>query len=341
MKTAFLLTRSGYEPPIHASGRPVITAALMLLLLISETSMMGQSLRFLPAAKIGEISNPEMNEISGIASGRTNADVLWAHKDSGGQANIMAFTKNGTHLATYLLRGARHDDWEDMAIGPGPDPKTNYLYIIDSGNNKGLTNKTCTIYRLAEPKIKAQQGFTVALDMVSTLPVKYPDALRHDCETLLSDPVSGDLFLCTRDRWNDDKGCMKVYRYPASDQVDDKLFTLLHVADVPLTCKTVGSKKSDRQMAVGGDISADGSFVLIRTTSKRKNGPKRVLLWGRTDGSDLWDCFQQPPCEMPAADEPQGEAICFAADGSGYYTISEGVCPPIYYFAREMTDGQK
>ena len=37
---------------------------------------------------------------------------------------------------------------------------------------------------------------------------------------------------------------------------------------------------------------------------------------------------------MPLRSEPAGEAIGFAADGSGYFTVSEGNYPPIYYFER-------
>jgi hypothetical protein len=41
------------------------------------------------------------------------------------------------------------------------------------------------------------------------------------------------------------------------------------------------------------------------------------------------------------ATEPQGEAVCFAADGAGYYTVSERLYEPIYYFAQERRPGQK
>ena len=42
-----------------------------------------------------------------------------------------------------------------------------------------------------------------------------------------------------------------------------------------------------------------------------------------------------PPRKMPYKLEQQGEAIDFAAKGNGYYTISEGVHPEVYYYEIE------
>ncbi len=39
------------------------------------------------------------------------------------------------------------------------------------------------------------------------------------------------------------------------------------------------------------------------------------------------------PIALPVANEPQGEGICFDRQGKGYYTISEGRHPTLYYFA--------
>ena len=87
-------------------------------------------------------------------------------------------------------------------------------------------------------------------------------------------------------------------------------------------------------MAVGGDISRDGSLVIIRTKPKRRNKSlsQRVLLWRREPGTKLWKAFDNPLCVMPSLWEPQGEAVCFDADGLGYFTVSEGNSQPIYYF---------
>ena len=50
---------------------------------------------------------------------------------------------------------------------------------------------------------------------------------------------------------------------------------------------------------------------------------------------NLWDAFSGQECNIPLKVEPQGEAICFDPEGCGYYTISENLYQPIYYFQRQ------
>ena len=42
--------------------------------------------------------------------------------------------------------------------------------------------------------------------------------------------------------------------------------------------------------------------------------------------------MQRKPIELFYKPEKQGEAIGFTLDGKGYYTTSEGVFAPIYYY---------
>lgn len=309
---------------------------LMFCFLLSAASQPdGECPCFLEPSAAGSVQCAELNELSGIAASRSG-DFLWGHNDHGNAARLYAFSPQGEHLGVCSLVDVVNNDWEDMAIGPGPDPNVNYIYIADTGNNDGLADGTFTVLRLPEPGFKtASQPRNIEATGIERLTVRYPDGLRHDCETLLVDPVNGDLYLCTRDRWNDDGGKMKVYCYPSAKQQSGAVYSLRHETDVQLSFSSRGSKKPDWEMAVGGDISPDGQFVIIRTTSKRKNGPKRILLWPRSKGALLADCFSRPPCVLDAADEEQGEAICFAADGKGFYTVSEGDASPIYYYVRQ------
>jgi hypothetical protein len=308
----------------------VLGATAIVLFLLLTVTAEGQRPQFLSGSQVGTIANESLDEISGIAVSRKNVDVLWAHNDSGDKARVLAFNTQGTHLGIYNLADANNNDWEDMAIGPGPDPNKDYLYISDMGNNDGLTDHTYSIYRVAEPQVNtSQKPVNVELNNVDTFPLKYPDNLRHDCETILVDPVNSDIYLCTRDRWGDDNGVMKIYRYP-SPHISNVTYILKHVADVKL---------GSGEMAVGGDISLNGSLMIIRTKPKHydKGVPQRIILWQRREGTNLWNAFDNPMCVVPSLPEPQGEAICFEANGCGYYTISEHRYQPIYYFAR---DGQ-
>lgn len=315
----------------------ILTGVIVTALLLLIGAVKGQCPQFLPGSQVGTIAHESLDEISGIAASRKNVDVLWAHNDSGSEARLWAFNTQGTHLGIYNLADAVNNDWEDMAIGPGPDPNKDYLYIGDVGNNDGLTEHTYSIYRVPEPNVSAsQEPVTVDLNDVDTLLVEYPDSLRHGCETILVDPVNSDIYLCSRDRWNDDHGLMRVYRFPASQHTPDVACTLQHVADVQLMDLSENNPKN-WEMAVGGDISLNGSLVIIRTKPKRydKGVPQRVLLWQRGIGTDLWSAFDNPVCVVPSLYEPQGEAVCFDANGCGYYTISEDTYQPIYQFVRD------
>ena len=79
--------------------------------------------------------------------------------------------------------------------------------------------------------------------------------------------------------------------------------------------------------ATGGDVSPDGSKLLIR-------GYANASLWQRPADGQLWQALATPAIVVPLVAEPQGEAICFDADGLGYYTTSEGAHQPIHYFRR-------
>jgi hypothetical protein len=65
----------------------------------------------------------------------------------------------------------------------------------------------------------------------------------------------------------------------------------------------------------------------------------QVFYWQRADGRTLlFDLLQTEPEVLTYQPEPQGEAIGFAADGSGYFTLSEaqsGIEPRLYFYPRE------
>lgn len=70
----------------------------------------------------------KIEETSGIEFFKND---LLTHNDSGGKPNLYRFTEHGDLINKYLIEGAENNDWEDIA------QDKNYLYISDSGNNKG------------------------------------------------------------------------------------------------------------------------------------------------------------------------------------------------------------
>ena len=82
------------------------------------------------------------------------------------------------------------------------------------------------------------------------------------------------------------------------------------------------------EMLVAGEITDDGSRILIRRA--HNNG---AWMFNRSPGEDVEAVLQfQTPCDLPLANESQGEAIAASPDNLGFYTTSEGVAEPIYYY---------
>jgi len=275
--------------------------------------------RFGEPVALGRVAYDPIREASGIVASRTHRDVLWTHNDSGDEPRLYALTPRGEHLGVYTLAGATARDWEDIALGPGPDPGVDYLYVGDIGDNEARYDRKY-VYRVPEPVVRAgQPPVDTTLTGVERITLQYPDG-RADAETLLLDPLTKDLYIVTKRNTT-----VTVYRaaYPPSttEAVVMEPAATLRLAPVP-------GLSSDGQGAVGGDVSPSGLEVLLKTYA-------RVYYWQRASGAQ--PLFTPPPMTLPYIAEPQGEAIGWAADGSGYYTLSEeraGIPATVYFYPR-------
>jgi len=251
-----------------------------------------------------------VREASGIVASRKNTGVLWVHNDSGDRPQLFAIDTKAKLLGVCTVAQARARDWEDIAVGPGPEPGRDYLYIGDIGDNQGRYSSV-RIYRVPEPEIDAGRPFgRRGIGPAESIELAYPDRPR-DAETLLVDPQTKDIYLITkRELFN------RVYRapYPQSTTAPT---VLTRVATLPWG------------FAVAGDVSPDGREIIVRS-------PYNASLWQRPDGQPLWKAFEQKPVGIPLVSEPQGEGIAFDGEGRGYFTISEMEHPPLYYFARAL-----
>jgi len=254
----------------------------------------------------GTIANPMIREASGIAASRRHPGVLWAHNDSGDAPMVYALGVDGSDLGAYAV-DALAFDWEDIAIGPGPDPSVDYLYVGDIGDNLGIRRKV-TIYRFPEPE--PGRGGTVA-DVVR-LDLSYP-VPGLDAESLIVDPITGDVLIVTKSETDPEA---LVMRAAAED--------LSATGAAPMT--EVGIFRLEPNVFVtGADIDATGTVIAFR-------GYNEVWLWSRSD-LRFETTFSASPCAAPSPDEIQGEAIAFEPNGFGYYTVSEGRSPAINHVA--------
>jgi hypothetical protein len=247
---------------------------------------------------LGVIEHPDLVEASGLVESLANEHVFWAHNDRNNQNRLFAFNEAGQHLGIFYLDTIANRDWEGLAIGPGPIDQTDYLYIGDIGDNEAVFDVKY-IYRVPEPDVSFDQSpVEETLSGIDTISYRYPDGSR-DAETLMIDPQTGDIYVVSKREFED----IRVYRAPYP-QSTSEVITLEHVSTL------------DLWQIVGGDISTSGKEILLKSYTE-------VYYWKRPATGNLWEAFNDPPTLLPYIEEIQGEAICWAADSLGYYTLSE------------------
>jgi hypothetical protein len=264
----------------------------------------------LVSSTAGPVADTALNEVSGVDQGVVNPSLYWMHNDSGDSARVFAVNAAGITQRIYNITGASAVDWEDMAVGPGPQQSQSYLYLGDIGDN-AMSRSQITVYRVPEPTVVA--GTATSLAGVEALRLQYPDG-AHNAEAMLIDPLNGDLVIIEKVSQG---GPSRVYRAPGN-LAGGSTTTMSLVTTLSLP---VGSASR----VTGGDVSADGSQIAVRTYGG-------VLLWNRSPGTTLWATLMTAPCNGPVPNEVQGEAIAFNADGRGYLTLSEGTKPALHFY---------
>jgi hypothetical protein len=200
-------------------------------------------------------------------------------------------------------------DCEDIAAGPGPVKGKSYVYLGDIGDNDSI-RPYLTVYRMEE-KTGWLNNETSNVDAVP-LNLKYPDGPK-DAETLMIDPVEKLIYIVSKRR-----DSVTVYTTPLNYKPNDTVI-------LTKRCKLFFKGLKVFKWITAGDISKDGSQIVLKSYEK-------VYYWIRKGNEPVWKTMQTKPKEPFYIPEKQGEAIGFTPDGKGYYTTSEGVYSPIYYY---------
>ena len=262
---------------------------------------------------MGTVANEAINEVSGVVESRKNPGVLWVHNDSGDTPRLFALTPEGVHLGIYNLMDAPQGDWEDLAVGQDPDTGEHLLYVGDVGDN-GHNRENVQVHVVSEPVVSATQA-PVEADVTGFMVVlSYPDDGTFDSETLLVDPVSTDIYLVTKELGD----TFGVYRKLAPHLAGEE-------AVLELVAEPTSEGVSSYGVTTGGEFSPLGDQIIIRGY-----GPNGRV-WLRDGSVNLTETFAASPCEVVLPVELQAESVCFAADGSGLYTIPEGSAATIQF----------
>jgi hypothetical protein len=262
------------------------------------------------------LKDPALKEVSGVAASRINKSVLYVHNDSGDTSRFFAISPTGQLLSTFYFKADAANkttnvtDCEDIAVGPGPEKAKSYIYLGDIGDNHNSRN-IITVYRFQEPSVAGVKPPSEI--KTEAYHLKYPDG-AHDAETLMIDPVDRLMYIITKR-----EDSVGVYTAPLNTSFTDTISlqkkAKLHFTGLPLM-----------KWITAGDISADGSEVLVKSYQK-------VYFWKRQSNEPIWKTLQRKPTELPYTMEKQGEAIGFTTNGKGYYTTSEGKNAPIRYYS--------
>jgi hypothetical protein len=249
----------------------------------------------------------ELNEASGLADSQKQLGFLWTHEDAGSPDELYLLNRQGKLMGKINIPFYNYD-WEDMAIGPGPQTNETYLYIGDVGDNSS-TRDIKRIYRFPEPS-----SISSTITAYDRIEFRYPDG-TFDAETILLDPLKRDLYVVTK--WLPKA---RLYRL-AYPQSTTQIITAEKVGEM-----TVGSDLT------GGAISMTGTEIIVR-------GYSAIYYWKRKPEETVGEVLLQSPTKsLPYQFEPQGEAVCFDKDNKGYFTLSERNIAPsvnLYFYARK------
>ncbi|MFM9837054.1 MAG: hypothetical protein ACKVOQ_02255 [Cyclobacteriaceae bacterium] len=235
-----------------------------------------------------------LHEASGLIESIANPQYFWTLNDSGNPAEVFLIDQKANIQMVCKLRGIDNRDFEDITMGAGPVEGKNYIYAADIGDNLSRYSIKL-IYRFEEP-LFTEGNSEIEITDFDTLRIKLADRPR-DTEAILVDPLSKDIYLLSK---LEDSISLYQIKFPFQNDtlIADKL------AILPL------------HKITAGNISADGNEVLLKNY-------KQVYYWKNNAGLPLSKLLLTEPALLAYKKEPQGEAICWARDGGGYYTLSE------------------
>ncbi len=270
--------------------------------------------------RTGTISDPGIEEASGVFASRKNRKVLWVVNDGGNAPVLYALSPDGKMLKDFPIAGINNTDWEDLSgfRYKGED----FLVIADVGDNKA-SRRFCTLFVVREPdledagRLKPQWQIRFA----------YENGPR-DCEAVAVDAQNKRILLLSkRDRYP------VLYELPLAVHPPDTLYTAKAIAEIKNIPQPTPADLKDRygkyrSQPTSMDLSADGRTLVILTY---KHGYTY-----RREMNQTWKAaFQSPPKRVrlphPNSGElVQRESLCIDHLTGRLIITSEQVPAPIY-----------
>jgi hypothetical protein len=258
-------------------------------------------------ATVVDIANADLDELSGLAVSRADAQVLWGHNDTGGGAFLFRFGSDGADLGRVAIAGVQAHDWEDLAAFEHEGAPA--LLIADVGNNLA-SRAIVTLYAVSDP------GRSGAPRLLWRLPFRFPDGAR-DCEAVAVDAAAREILLVSK---RDTPP--RLYRLALPARTPEGVQQAEFVAELSRWPARNGLSllRFFADSPTAFDISRDGTRAALVT-------PTHAYLYRRAAGGAWSQSLQRPEAALPlpARELDQIEAAAFTADGRELLVGSEGV----------------
>ncbi|PZS36419.1 MAG: hypothetical protein DLM58_01810 [Pseudonocardiales bacterium] len=261
------------------------------------------------------LTDPRIDEASGIAVGLASPGVVYVQNDSGDEARFFALdARSGRTLATYTVPGATNVDWEDIAVAPDARGVPS-VWLADIGDNSS-SRAEIDVYRVNEPQVDMSAVAAAARTHAPEVwRLRYPDG-PADAEGLAVSPA-GAGYLFTKSL----SGTAKVYALPARSDASH-LQTLQARGSVHLgfTGTAGGPNRFGQRTATGAALSRDGTMLAVRTYTD-------AYLW-HVRALNMTAAIKSKPVRLALPAQPLGEGVAFA--GRGLLIDSERTGSSVY-----------
>jgi len=275
----------------------------------------------------GQVTNPDLNYITGIAASQLHKNILWMATSREAQNALYAVdVDSGKEVAVFNLTDAAGYDWEDLAYGPCVDdcannacgagkPVSRYcIYIADVGNhgNDGAHDK---VYMVREPD-NVGDGQSVMMGNISVVDDLTFSWSEPDAETLMVSP-EGQLYVMSKI----DGGRAMLAQIPDSGWGGNHVV----IDETKTGIMKVLTSHHDPQ---GGAISPGGTEMIIACEDD-------VYYYSITDGDYINAVRTQIPQRIANYVKVRdNEAIAWAPEAKGIYTFARNKNQFIYYYHR-------
>lgn len=264
----------------------------------------------------GKLQNPAINELSGLAASKLQADTYWAINDSGNQPELFALSATGASKASFKLP-LKNNDWEDISTFEREGVA--WIAVADVGDNL-RRRQIHHIHFIPEPSLSQGQQPTMgkALEGISTLSFRYEDGPQN-VEAMAVSVREQKIFLIAKNSVTP-----AIYTLPLQPASGNEVL----VAKRESKLHSLGATREDSALEI-----LIGSRVLLAPTAMDFSPDDRyavvanyrhVYLFRRNPLQPWSEALSEEPQVITSHRLAQSEAVSFSADALSVLVGSEG-----------------